>query len=85
MEQNIPTQEQALKIYLQNQMFSTRGKMIEINKLITRMQNDMKIVKITKDRLELQSLLEDEQLLLSNYQFRLDWLQNQLEEFKNKI
>ena len=83
--ENIPTTTEALEIYLINQIFTTRGEIIRITQTIIRLQNDYFSAQSREARMEWAKLIDDEKLSLENYQFRLDFLQNQLEEFKNNL
>lgn len=85
MEQNIPTNQQALLIYLQNQINQTDAHIIRITQTIVRMNKDFDECQSREARMEWANLLEDEQASLLNYMFRLDWLQNQLESYKEQI
>lgn len=85
MEQNIPTQEEALLIYLQNQINSTNAYIIRITDQIIRLNKSIEENEGREARFELVAMLEDEQSSLLNYMFRLDWLQNQLESYKEQI
>lgn len=85
MAQNIPTQEEALEIYLINQIFTTKGEIIRINNTINRLEKDMLEAQSSEARMEWAYLIDNERLGLEIYEFRLDFLQNQLEEFKSTI
>lgn len=85
MVQNIPTQEEALLIYLQNQINSTNAYIIRITDQIIRLNKSIEENEGREARFELVAMLEDEQSSLLNYMFRLDWLQNQLESYKEQI
>lgn len=85
MAQNIPTQEEALLIYLQNQINQTDGHIIRITQNIIRLQNDYFSAQSREARMEWAKLIDDEKLSLENYQFRLDFLQNQWEELQSTI
>lgn len=85
MVQNIPTQEEALLIYLQNQINSTDAYINNIVQTIIRLDNDLEQSQSREARMDFARLIDDEQASLLNYQFRLDWLQNQLESYKEQI
>lgn len=85
MVENIPTQEEALLIYLQNQINSTNAYIIRITDQIIRLNKSIEENEGREARFELVAMLEDEQSSLLNYMFRLDWLQNQLESYKEQI
>lgn len=85
MVENIPTQEEALLIYLQNQINSTDAYIRRITDQIIRLNNSIEENQGREARFELVAMLEDEQSSLLNYMFRLDWLQNQLESYKEQI
>jgi hypothetical protein len=85
MVQNTPTQEEALLIYLQNQINSTNAYIIRITDQIIRLNKSIEENEGREARFELVAMLEDEQSSLLNYMFRLDWLQNQLESYKEQI
>ena len=83
MVQNIPTQEEALLIYLQNQIRMTNGYIKGVTETLTRLEKDYEEVQSREPRFELARLIDDERLLLDNYQFRLDFLQTMLENAQN--
>lgn len=83
--ETIPTQEEALLIYLQNQINSTNAYIIRITDQIIRLNKSIEENEGREARFELVAMLEDEQSSLLNYMFRLDWLQNQLESYKEQI
>lgn len=85
MVQNIPTNEQALLIFLQNQINSTNANITRITDSIIRLNKSIEENEGREARFELVNMLEDDQASLLNYQFRLDWLQNQLESYKEEI
>ena len=85
MVQNIPTQEEALLIYLQNQINQTDAKIIGITQTLIRLEKDLEEAQSREARMEWASLIDNERLSLENYQFRLDFLQNQLEELQSTI
>lgn len=84
MVQNIPTTAESLKIYLQNQINQTDSKITSITQTIVRMNKDLEEAQSRVAKMEWANLIEDEQASLLNYMFRLDWLQNRLEEL-NKL
>lgn len=85
MVQNIPTQEEALLIYLQNQINQTDGKIISITQTLIRLEKDLEEAQSREARMDFARLIDAERLSLENYCFRLDFLQNQLESAKSEL
>lgn len=85
MVQNIPTQEEALLIYLQNQINQTDAHIIRIKQTLIRLNKDFDECQTREARMEWARLIDDEAAQLENYVFRLDFLQNQWEELQSTI
>ena len=85
MVQNIPTQEEALLIYLQNQINQTDAQIIRCTQNIIRLNKDLDECQNREARMEWARLIDAERLSLENYSFRLDFLQNQWEELQSTI
>lgn len=81
----IPTTEEALLIYLQNQINQTDGKIISITQTLIRLEKDLEEAQSREARMDFARLIDAERLSLENYCFRLDFLQNQLEAFKSEL
>lgn len=83
--QTIPTQEESLMMYLADRIIDTRGHIIRINNNLKRLDKDFYEAQSREARMEWAKLIDNERLGLENYQFRLDWLQTQLEQFRNTL
>ena len=84
MAQTIHTTEESMKIYIENQIFHTRGHIIRINQNLNRLQKDYQQSE-QSNKSEWARLIDDNRLELENYEFRLDWLQTRLEELQTLI
>jgi branched-subunit amino acid aminotransferase/4-amino-4-deoxychorismate lyase len=84
MVQTIHTTEESMKIYLENQIFHTRGHIIRINNNLNVLQKDYQ-ESAQNVKSEWARLIDDSRLELENYEFRLDWLQTRLEELQALI
>lgn len=85
MVHDIPTQEEALLIYLQNQINQTDAQIIRIKENLIRLNKDFDECQTREARMEWARLIDDEAAQLENYVFRLDFLQNQWEELQSTI
>lgn len=83
MVQTIQTMEESLLVYLQNQILQAEGHIIRCNNTIDRLQKDYE--ETESNKIAWARLINEASLELENYQFRLDFLQNQLKEFKNTL
>ena len=67
MAQNIPTNEEALLIYLQNQINQTDGHIIRIKQTLIRLNKDFDECQTREARMEWARLIDGERLSLENY------------------
>ena len=81
----IPTNEEALLIYLQNQIRMTNGYIKGVTETLTRLEEDFNSAERREKKMEITRLIDDSRLELENYEFRLDFLQTQLEELHNLV
>ena len=81
----IPTQEEALLIYLQNQINQTDANIIRITQSLIHLNKCFEEAQSRESRMEWARLIDAERLSLENYSFRLDFLQNQWEELQSTI
>ena len=77
--------QKSLLVYLQNQINTTNANIIRITDKCVRLQQSIKDQEGREAQKELIEMLENEQSEFMEYQFRLDWLQNQLESYKEQI
>jgi hypothetical protein len=83
MEKWIQKTEESLLVYLQNQITQTEGHIIRCNNTINRLQKDYE--ETQSNKIAYARLINEASLELENYEFRLEYLVNGLERFKNTL
>lgn len=82
--QTIHTTTESLMMYIEDRIIDTRGNIIRINQNLNRLQKDYQQSE-QSNKSEWARLIDDSRLELDNYEFRLDWLETQLEELHNLV
>lgn len=83
--QRIPTQEEALLMYLADRIIDTRGHIMRIKNGLKRLNEDLHSAQSREARMEFAHLMDLEAAQLENYEFRLDFLQTMLENAQNDL
>jgi hypothetical protein len=77
--------EKDLLIYLQRQINQTNAHIIRVTDSIVRSNKSIEENEGRESKVVLEEMLEEYQIELDSYLFRLDWLKTQLQSFNDEI
>ena len=77
--------EKDLLIYLQRQINQTNAHISRVTDSIVRLNKSIEQNEGRDGKYQLEEMLEENQIALENYLFRLDWLRKQLESLNDEI